>query len=46
MSRVEDEVIAGRAVDLNDVGTRVLKLLAGVVDDEPFLPEEPVILVS
>jgi phosphocarrier protein FPr len=46
MSRVEDEVIAGRAVDLNDVGNRVLKLLAGVVDDEPFLPEEPVILVA
>jgi phosphocarrier protein FPr len=46
MSKVEDEVIAGRAVDLNDVGTRVLKLLAGVVDDEPFIPEEPVILVA
>ncbi len=46
MSKVEDQVIAGRAVDLNDVGNRVLKLLAGVVDDEPFIPEEPVILVA
>jgi phosphocarrier protein FPr len=46
MSKVEDEVIAGRAVDLHDVGNRVLKLLAGVVDDEPFIPEEPVILVA
>jgi len=46
MSKVEDEVIAGRAVDLNDVGNRVLKLLAGVVDDEPFIPAEPVILVA
>jgi len=46
MSKVEDEVIAGRAVDLNDVGNRVLKLLAGVVGDEPFIPEEPVILVA
>jgi len=46
MSKVEDEVIAGRAVDLTDVGNRVLKLLAGVVADEPFIPESPVILVA
>jgi phosphocarrier protein FPr len=46
MSKVEDEVIAGRAVDLSDVGNRVLKLLAGVVDDAPLVPEEPVILVA
>lgn len=46
MEKVDDEVIAGRAVDLSDVGNRVLKLLAGVVNDEPFIPEEPVILVA
>ncbi|HRV93159.1 MAG TPA: phosphoenolpyruvate--protein phosphotransferase [Anaerolineae bacterium] len=46
MQSVGDPVIAGRAVDLGDVGNRVLKLLAGAVDDEPFIPEEPVILIA
>jgi phosphocarrier protein FPr len=46
MEKVEDSVIAGRAADLNDVGTRVLKLLAGIVEDEPFTPNEPVILIA
>jgi phosphocarrier protein FPr len=46
MEKVDDPVIAGRAVDLSDVGNRVLKLLAGVVDDEPFIPQEPVILIA
>jgi len=46
VQKVKDEVIAGRAVDLDDVGNRVLKLLAGVVADEPFIPDEPVILVA
>lgn len=46
MEKVDDAVIAGRAVDLSDVGNRVLKLLAGAVDDEPFVPDEPVILIA
>lgn len=43
---LDDPVIAGRAVDLNDVGTRVLKLLGGLLDDEPSVPEEKVILLA
>jgi phosphoenolpyruvate-protein phosphotransferase len=46
MKSVEDPVIAGRAADLSDVGTRVLKLLGGLLDDEPFVPDEQVILVA
>jgi phosphoenolpyruvate-protein phosphotransferase len=46
MKEVDDPVIAGRAVDLSDVGTRVLKLLGAVLEDEPFVPDEPVILVA
>jgi multiphosphoryl transfer protein len=46
MRAVEDEIIAARAVDLGDVGNRVLKLIAGVVADKPFVPDEPIILVA
>jgi phosphoenolpyruvate-protein phosphotransferase len=46
MKSVDDPVIAGRAVDLSDVGTRVLKLLGGILDDEPFVPDEQVILLA
>jgi phosphoenolpyruvate-protein phosphotransferase len=46
MAKVGDEVIAARAVDLGDVGKRVLKLLAGTVDDAFVIPEEPVILIA
>ncbi|MCL4303259.1 MAG: HPr family phosphocarrier protein, partial [Anaerolineae bacterium] len=46
MAQVNDPVIAGRAVDLGDVGNRVLKLLAGIVEDKPFVPKEPVILIA
>jgi phosphocarrier protein FPr len=42
----DDEVLAGRAMDLRDVGRRVLRHLAGVVMDEPFSPDEPVILIA
>ncbi len=42
----DDEVLAGRAMDLRDVGRRVLRHLAGVLQDEPFIPKEPVILVA
>ncbi|MHC1711058.1 MAG: phosphoenolpyruvate--protein phosphotransferase [Solidesulfovibrio sp.] len=41
-----DPVLAGRAMDLRDVGRRVLRHLAGVVQDEPFMPDTPVILVA
>ncbi len=46
MRAVDDEIIAARAVDLGDVGNRVLKLLAGVVADAPFVPDEPIILIA
>jgi phosphoenolpyruvate-protein phosphotransferase len=46
MKKVDDPLIAGRAVDLGDVGTRVLKLLAGQVEDQPFIPDQPVILIA
>jgi hypothetical protein len=37
MAQVNDPVIAWPGRDLGDVGNRVLKLLAGAVDDEPFI---------
>jgi phosphoenolpyruvate-protein phosphotransferase len=46
MQRLDDPIIAGRAVDLSDVGKRVLKLLANVIEEAPFSPEKPVILIA
>lgn len=42
----DDPVLAGRAMDLRDVGRRVLRHLAGVVQDEPLALDSPVILVA
>jgi phosphocarrier protein FPr len=41
-----NELLANRAVDLQDVGQRVLRLLGGVSDTGPSLPDTPVILVA
>jgi len=46
MKKHRDEVLAARAMDLRDVGRRVLKHLAGVLHDEPFTPDQPVILIA
>ncbi len=46
MEQLDDPLLAGRAMDLHDVGQRVLRLLVGVVEDKPFVPEEPLILVA
>lgn len=46
MAKLDDPVLSGRAVDLGDVGTRVLRHLAKVMDDKPFAPQKPVILVA
>ncbi len=46
LEKHDDPVLAGRAMDLRDVGRRVLRHLAGVVQDEPFVPDHPVILVA
>lgn len=42
----DDPLLAARAMDLRDVGRRVLKHLAGAIHDEPFIPSQPVILVA
>src|SRR5207302_2777269 len=39
-------VLAGRAVDLSDAGQRVLRHLAGAVDERPVTLDEPTILVA
>ena len=41
-----DALLAARAVDLRDVGRRVLRLLAERIEDAPKLPDTPVILVA
>lgn len=46
LAKLDDPVLAGRATDLRDVGTRVLRRLACVVEDDPELPAEPVILLA
>lgn len=46
LQSVDDPLLSARATDLKDVGTRVLQHLAGIVDDQPFVPEMPVILLA
>jgi phosphoenolpyruvate-protein phosphotransferase len=46
MAKLDDPVLSGRATDLGDVGTRVLRHLAQVVDDKPFVPQKPMILAA
>ncbi len=46
MKGLDNELLAARATDLDDVGARVLRLLAGVAEEELFQPEKPVILVA
>jgi multiphosphoryl transfer protein len=46
MEQHKDEVLAARAMDLRDVGRRVLRHLAGVVQDKPVTPTAPVILIA
>ena len=43
---VDDPLLAARAVDLGDVGQRVLRFLAEADEDEPQLPDYPVVLVA
>jgi|PlaIllAssembly_1097288.scaffolds.fasta_scaffold00988_3 phosphocarrier protein FPr len=42
----KDALLAARAVDLRDVGRRVLRLLAERIEDDPKLPDTPVILIA
>ncbi len=46
LQQLADPLLAGRATDLRDVGRRVLRLLAEQVEDEPKLPDHPVILIA
>jgi phosphoenolpyruvate-protein phosphotransferase len=46
LQKLDDPLIAGRAVDLGDVGNRVLRFLAHHLAEEPTMPAEPVILVA
>ena len=43
---LDDPLLAARAVDLGDVGQRVLRFLAETVEDEPQLPDHTVVLVA
>lgn len=46
LSRLNDPLLAARAADLRDVGDRILRLLAGEVNQAAALPDRPVIIVA
>jgi phosphotransferase system HPr (HPr) family protein len=46
LQKLDDPLLAGRAVDLGDVGSRVLRVLAHPLEEESARPTEPVILVA
>ena len=46
LAKVEDPLVAARAVDLRDVGERVLRFLAESDDAAAQLPDHPVILIA
>lgn len=46
LQQVSDQLIAARAVDLGDVGSRVLSFLAHRIEEGPLMPTEPVILLA
>jgi phosphocarrier protein FPr len=46
LSKLDDPLLAARAVDLGDVGQRVLRFLAESVEDAPQLPDHPVLLIA
>jgi phosphoenolpyruvate-protein phosphotransferase len=46
LSSLRNEVLAGRANDLRDVGERVLRLLIGVEIEEPEYPPETVLVAE
>lgn len=46
LARLADPLLAARAGDLRDVGRRVLRLLADVVEGVATLPDHPVVLLA
>ena len=46
LRKIDDPLIAGRAVDLGDVGNRVLSFLAHHIEEGPLMPSGPVIVLA
>lgn len=46
MKNLDDPLLANRAVDLNDAGQRVLRVLVGTVENAIQLPAEPIIIIA
>jgi multiphosphoryl transfer protein len=46
IQKLDDPVLAGRAVDLSDVGQRALRHLLGLPQPKPATPEFPTVLVA
>ena len=46
LAMLDEPVLAARAADLRDVGRRVLRPLARVLEGEPTFPDHPVVLLA
>ncbi|WP_244239310.1 phosphoenolpyruvate--protein phosphotransferase [Corallococcus carmarthensis] len=46
LAELDEPVMAARAADLRDVGLRVLRPLARVLEAEPLFPDHPVVLLA
>ena len=46
ISALNDPLLAARAADLRDVGTRVLRLMLGLKENDTSLPTTPVVIVA
>ncbi len=46
LKKVDDPVMAGRAIDLSDVGQRVLRHMLGIADETSTHPHEPFVLAA
>ncbi len=46
LAALKDPTLSARADDLRDVGTRVLRLMLGIKDEEVRLPDTPVVVIA
>jgi len=46
LAALKDPTLSARADDLRDVGTRVLRLMLGIKDDDVRLPDTPVVVIA
>jgi len=46
LAALKDPTLSARADDVRDVGTRVLRLMLGIKDDEARLPDTPVVVLA